>query len=340
MISVFKKRGMQNPIIYVHNHDFNGMGGHIGAQVFRMAQAEGHPYMVIDAGYRKNGTHNDNTVLVDALKLTDAQREALEEYNHNQKEIEDLLCRFNSRNSQMTPWDSDWAGGTEGSDIRIAKEFALDVRKINAAKEVANEVFPLERAVTPFSEYKLRLGIGIMIEAGIEPKTADAVRAHVNSGGKLKVGGDVLVGLKRWETLVPKTPYVDMLLKNMPDELEAALSQKGKLIGPKDLPENFTTAQVNTALGYQQKGLDFATSQAKGTDLSPLLCAPQILHAAPQSVAKGTRFEVVHQAENVMQRETIQFDGFGKAPNGDILVNFQHEGQTVPVQTADSNAVV
>ena len=65
---------------------------------------------------------------------------------------------------------------------------------------MASEVFPLERAVTPFSEYKLRLGIArllkgasmceltvmvlplhharhaqaIMIEPGIEPKTADA----------------------------------------------------------------------------------------------------------------------------------------------------------------------
>merc|ERR1719181_1988908 len=220
MISVFKKRQMQPPIIYIHNHDFNGLGGHIGAQVFKMAQAEGHPYMVIDAGYRKNGTHNDNTVLLDAL----------EEYNHIQQQIENILCRFNSRNSQMTPWDSDWAGGTEGSDIRIAKQYAIDVRKINLAKEVASEVFPLERAVTPFSEYKLRLGIGIMIETGIEPKTADAVRAWVNSGGKLKVGGDVLVGLKRWETLCPKTPEVDKLLENMADQLNEALGSKAALV--------------------------------------------------------------------------------------------------------------
>merc|ERR1740138_366753 len=170
--------------------------------------------MVIDAGYRKNGTHNDNTVLLAALKLTEEQQGALLEYNHIQQQIENLLCRFNSRDSQMTPFDSDWAGGTEGSDIRIAKEFALDVRKINAAKEVATEDFPLERAVTPFSEYKLRLGIAIMIEEGIKPKTAEAVRAWVNNGGKLKVGGDVLVGLKRWETLVPKTPEVDKLLQN------------------------------------------------------------------------------------------------------------------------------
>jgi len=179
-----------------------------------------------------------------------------------------------------------------------------------------------------------------MIEDGIEPKSADKVREWVSNGGKLKVGGDVLVGLHRWETLVAKTPYVDMLLKNMPEELEAALEQKGKLLGPGDLPAGFTQAQVNTALGYQQKGLDFATSQAKGTDISPLLCAPHILHAAPLSVKKGTRFEVVHQAENVMQREMIQFDGFGYAPNGDILANFQHEGQQIAVQIADPNAAV
>merc|ERR1719487_2403583 len=263
---------MQPPIIYIHNHDFNGMGAHIGAQVFKMAQAEGHPYMVIDAGYRKNGAHNDNTVLLDALKLTDEQREALEEYNHIQQQIENILCRFNSRNSQMTPWDSDWAGGTEGSDIRIAKEFGLDVRRINHAKEVATEVFPLERAVTPFSEYKLRLGIALMIEPGIEPKTAEEVRKWVSGGGKLKVGGDVLVGLKRWETLVPKPPEVDKLLANMPDELEAALAQKGKLIKASDLPAHFGASQVHTALGYQQKGLDFASLARKGGDLTPLLC--------------------------------------------------------------------
>ena len=45
----------------------------------------------------------------------------------------------------MTPWDSDWAGGTEGSDLRIAKEYGLDPRQIETAKVVASEVFPLER---------------------------------------------------------------------------------------------------------------------------------------------------------------------------------------------------
>merc|ERR1719387_2509725 len=210
MIDVFKGRGIEPPIVYLHNHDFNGMGGHIGAGVLRKAQSEGYNYLVVDAAYRKNGTHNDNTIVADALHLSKEQSEALIEYGHIQQQIEQVITRFDSRTSQMTPWDSDWAGGTEGSDIRICKEFNINPRHINHAKEVATEVFPLERAVTPFSEYKLRLGIGIMIEDGIQPKSADAVRAWVKGGGKLKVGGDVLVGLKRWETLVPKTPEVDM----------------------------------------------------------------------------------------------------------------------------------
>merc|ERR1712032_1226435 len=124
-------------------------------------------------------------------------------------------------------------------DLRIAKEYNVDARKINLVKEIASEVFPLERAVTPFSEYKLRLGIAIMIEPLIEPKTVERVRAWVNGGGKLKVGGDVLVGLKRWETLVQKTPEVDKLLENMPDELAAAMGASAKLIGTESLPAHF-----------------------------------------------------------------------------------------------------
>merc|ERR1712070_345140 len=260
----------------------------------RKAQAEGYNYLVVDAAYRKNGTHNDNTIVTDALSFTQEQKEALIEYGHIQQQIEQVLCRFDSRNSQMTPWDSDWAGGTEGSDIRIAKEYNIDPRKINHAKEVATEVFPLERAVTPFSEYKLRIGIAIMIEPSIEPKTADKVREWVNKGGKLKVGGDVLVGLKRWETLVPKPPEVDKLLANMSDELAAALAQTSKQVAPADLPQSFTTAQRHVSLGYQAKGLEFASkTQATGADLSPLLLAPHVLHRQRKALAQGTQFELL-----------------------------------------------
>jgi len=337
--AVFAAKKMDLPIIYIHNHDFNGLTGHIGADLFKMAQKEGFNNLVIDGAYRKNGTHNDNTVLTSTLSLTAEQKEAMIEYNHIQQQIEQLLTRFDSRISQMTPWDSDWAGGTEGSDIRICKEFSINPRLINHAKEVATEVFPLERAVTPFSEYKLRLGIGIMIEDGIQPKSADAVRAWVEKGGKLKVGGDVLVGLKRWETLVEKTPYVDMLLKNMSGELEGALGAKASVIGPKDLPASFTPAQIHNALGYQQKGLDFATVVSKGTDLSPLLVAPEVLHAKPLSVPAGTKFEVFSKP-GTFEKEQIEFEGFGKTASGDIQLSFKLQGASVKTSMPDPNAAV
>jgi len=340
MKSVFEKRGLSPPIVYIHNHDFNGLGGHVGAELLAKAHAEGFSNLVIDAGYRKNGTHNDNTVLTAALKLSQEQQESLIEYNHQQQQIEQVLCRFDSRVSQMTPWDSDWAGGTEGSDIRIAKEYGINPRHINHAKEVASEVFPLERAVTPFSEYKLRLGIAIMIEPGIEPKSVQAVKDWVNTGGKLKVGGDVLVGLKRWETLVPKTPEVDKLLANMSDELEAALGQQSKLIGVDELPAGLTVEQRHNALGYQAKGLEFATAQAKGTDLSALLLAPHVLHAKPRSVPAGTRFELLPDHTSSTKRIQVEFQGFGKAPNSDLTLKFLVEGNAVQVATPDPDAAV
>merc|ERR1719482_458057 len=267
--------------------------------------------------------------------MTPEQKDAMVEYNYNQQQIEQILTRFDSRNSQMTPWDSDWAGGTEGSDIRIAKEYDINPRSINQAKEIATEVFPLERAVTPFSEYKLRLGIGIMIEPLIEPKSVTAVKNWVNKGGKLKVGGDVLVGLKRWETLVPKTPEVDKLLDNMSAELEDALGQKGKLITPESLPAGLNAAQVHTALGYQGKGLELVNNQPKGKELTPLLEAPHILHRKPMTVPTGTTFDLVgsHPTQ-------LKFDGFGKAPNGDITMTFLNDGTPVVVTKPDPNASV
>jgi biotin carboxyl carrier protein len=340
IIDGFKEKGLEDPIIYIHNHDFNGMGGHIGAELLRTAQKNDYNFLVIDAAYRKNGTHNDNTVVTDALNLTSAQQDALIEYGHVQQQIEQVITRFDSRNSQMTPWDSDWAGGTEGSDIRIAKEYNINPRLINKAKMVASEVFPLERAVTPFSEYKLRLGIGIMIEDGIQPKTADAVRKWVEDGGKIKVGGDVLVGLKRWETLVPKTKHVDMLLANMSDELEAALAAKSKVISPEDLPKDFTPAQVHTALGYQQKGLDFAKTVKQGTDLSPLLIAPTVLHGKPRELKAGTQFEVFDKPGDLTSKEQVEFTGFGKAPNGDISMGFKVRGVEIKTNMMDPDAVV
>eukprot|EP00457_Paulinella_chromatophora_P000524 gb/GEZN01000524.1/.p1 GENE.gb/GEZN01000524.1/~~gb/GEZN01000524.1/.p1 ORF type:complete len:1311 (-),score=232.99 gb/GEZN01000524.1/:105-4037(-) len=328
--------GKREPIIYIHNHDFNGLGAHTGKKLLKMAHQDGYSFLVIDGAYRKNNTHNDVSVLLSELNFCPETKEALVEYSYVQQMIEQVLSRFDSRTSQMTAWNSDWAGGTEGSDLRIAKEYDLDSRQINTAKMVASAVFPLERAVTPFSEYKLRLGIALMIEQSIFPKTPEAVVKYIEAGGKLKVGGDVLVGLERWHTLVQKPPIVQKLLDNMAVELKAALGANAKLLTMADLGDTATPDQIYTVLGYQQKGFDFLKVQGTGKgDLTPLLLAPHVLHRKPRTLMPGTNLKIILDDEETK----VHFVGFGRAPNGDITVGFQSSGQDFMTHVPDPEAV-
>ena len=110
----------------------------------------------------------------------------------------------------------------------------------------------------------------------------------------LKVAGDVLVGLKRWETLVLRTPEVDMLLNFMPDELNAALQLRVSIGGTRGLPQSFSSAQVHLALGYQAKGLEFVKAQEKGGSLTPFLTAPHLLHGKPDILRIGPSSRAGH----------------------------------------------
>merc|ERR1712014_339517 len=131
-----------------------------------------------------------------------------------------------------------------------------------------------------------------------------------------------------------------MLLNNMAGELEAALGASSKLVTPEDLPAAFTAAQVHNALGYQQKGLDFAKSVKMGTDLSPLLVAPTVLHGKPRSLKAGTKFEVFDKPGDLTSKEQVEFTGFGKAPNGDITMGFKIRGVEIKTSMADPDAAV
>ena len=59
-----------------------GLGAHVGKGLSELGQAEGYRNLVIDSAYRKNGTHNDNTVLLSALNFTPEQNDSLDEYTH------------------------------------------------------------------------------------------------------------------------------------------------------------------------------------------------------------------------------------------------------------------
>merc|ERR1719240_1965992 len=183
-----------------------------------------------------------------------------------------------------------------------------------------------------------------MIESGIQPKSPDAVKKWIWKGGKLKVGGDVLVGFKRWHSLFPKPAEVAKLLANMQEELDTALASTSQLVTDADIgtgkwtPDwtkaEWTPAQVHTALGYQKTGFDFVGKQKEGKELTPLLRAPHVLHRRPGTVPAGTNFSRggEHRAELVCQV-------FGKAPHGDVTLGFLHEGTPIEVRAKDPHAV-
>ena len=304
----FEKRGLDLPIVFIHNHDFNGASSHELASLLKRGQENGFPYIAVDAAYRKSGTHADNTIVASALNLTPEQLDHLRQGNHEQQLLESITTRFDSKESQMTPWDSDWAGGTEGSDIRIAKEYGLSPDQIETAKAISNEVFKIERAVTPFSEYKLRLGIAIMIEDAISSKSPEAVITYIQNGGKLKVGGDVLLGLHHWQSLIPKPPIVDTLLSNMSDELSAAKTSSTSPLTP---AENASELERFLIAGFQQKGAEWLSGTIK--DLTPLIKAPHVLHSAPGELPVNTPFTIVLASG---KQETVIYKGRSLSDDG------------------------
>merc|ERR1712151_1157041 len=119
-----------------------------------------------------------------------------------------------------------------------------------------------------------------------------------------------------------------------------ALGASSKLVTPQDLPAAFTAAQIHNALGYQQKGFEFAKSVKLGKDLSPLLAAPTVLHGKPRSLKAGTKFEVFDKPGDLLSKEQIEFTGFGKAPNGDITMGFKIRGVEIKTTMADPDAAI
>merc|ERR1712093_661218 len=64
------------------------------------------------------------------------------------------------------------------------------------------------------------------------------------------------------------------------------------------------------------------------------------LHRKPRTAPPGTTFEVLMEPPYVNKKTQIEFTGFGKAPNGDLTLNFLHEGAGVQVTTPDPDAAV
>ena len=126
-----------------------------------------------------------------------------------------------------------------------------------------------------------------MIAPEINPKTMDYVVEFIQNGGKLNVGGDVLLGIDKWETLVDKPPIINQLLLNMKNELTSAKQMAAQPLQPKP-----TDALLNQFIiaGFQKKGMDWLDNKIK--DITPLILSPHVLHAKPGELPVNTPFKV------------------------------------------------
>ena len=69
------------------------------------------------------------------------------------------------------------------------------------------------------------------------------------------MGGDVLVGLHRWETLTQRPPVVDALLKNMKEEMDAALAANAKANADAEAAHKGNTKELSNAQVFTELGL-------------------------------------------------------------------------------------
>lgn len=173
VIAKFKARGLDAPIIHIHNHNNAGNAGNVMATALKTAQAQGYRRLVVDVA-PTDTTHNDIMVVADALEFERKEREQIAAYNKHMSNVLKLIRRFDVGHlkDQIIPPNSKWASGTASSDIKSAKELGIPVAAIYPAKRIGWEITGLGTIVTPFSEMAKRVGYALWNEAKFEGSIA------------------------------------------------------------------------------------------------------------------------------------------------------------------------
>lgn len=300
----YKQRHLPDPIIFIHNHNFDGKASHVGAELFVLAQKDRYDFLVIDTAPH-GMTHNSNLITLNPLRMTKDEKDALMMYNHYSHIVADLTVRFNNQKSvsRWMPPTTIWAGGTASSDLASALKMNIKPEDIEPAKRLAAEVFGLGTIVTPYSEWMKWVGFAIWQNKEITPKTAEAVERYVLDGGRLNIPNNVLEGLQRWETLLPRPQIVETLLKNhgmaATPPLNETAQTREEPFDPealrRELQQQYpnlliTNMEVATVVAFDKIGREFLSLKEKKQDLTPLMDSPEFIHTAEHKA--GTRFLV------------------------------------------------
>ena len=215
-LKLFEKCGLSQPIIHIHNHNFDGKASHIAAEAIKECQEMGYQWLIVDSVPHGFASHNSNKILSNVLRMDTEERFHLNAYNEGVHKTLKLLSRFNNQDitNEIQDPNSIWAGGTNSSDIADAIKLGVPIASIPEALALSKKLFGLGTPVTPYSEALKQVIFAVYINKEIQPKTAEAVQAYLEKGGKLMISDEILMWFSTWRTLLPRPYITELLLKN------------------------------------------------------------------------------------------------------------------------------
>jgi len=357
----FREAGFADPIIYIHNHEFDGAAASIGRDALRKCQQLDYNYLVVDSAPPLM-SHNDNVVIADALKMTTEEREELRLYNLTTSRLAKMSCRFDSRELMyqegMQKRSSEMAGGTGSSDLGHAKKAGIPPEKVPSCQAVAKAVIPLGTPVTPFSEFLKQIGFAIYLNNDIRPKPGDApdeevaraVKDYIEKGGTLDVSAEILKNLDPdqggWETLLPCPPIVRKLLSNYPKPKEEAKAVAAPTKTDFELRAELKAKhphirwgkrQVVDVLAFDKIGEDALVrrytpqrenERTRPRDMTLMMNSPDFVFAKKHA---GDKF--------VMHGQQVTLTGQRKGAPGKMVVSYEVMGQVVQCHGVDPHHV-
>ncbi len=343
---MFKERGLDEPIIYIHNHEFNGMAAHIGADAIRQCQQLGYAWLIVDSA-PPGTSHNSNLIISRALVMSSEQRDKLEHYNRGAQLAIDLTSRFNNQHitKGIQDPDSEMAGGTNSSDLVDALKMGIPAIHMNKAIVLSRELTGLGTPVTPYSEWIKQVGFAVWKNSAIQPKTVAAAKLYINNGGQLAIAMPILEGLRAWKTLLPRPEIIKQLLINhglSPDVAETEVIEKPPLdieaqrrnLQAKLPNTNVGDREVATIVAFDKIGLeslvhrDHSVLSDGPRDMTVMMDSPEFVYS--QTKREGDVFRLFGEKITISK---IKPD----AETGQINVEYNFQSHTIRTKGIDPN---
>lgn len=338
---MFKARGLDEPIIFIHNHEFNGMAAHTAAEAIKQCQQLGYAFLIVDSA-PPGTSHNSNLIISKSFVMSAEQRGYLKHYNQGAWLAMDLTTRFNNSNltKKVQNPASKMAGGTNSSDLVDAIKLGIHPHDMDTAIALGYDLTGLGTPVTPYSEWIKQLGFAIWNTKEISPKTLEAAKAYINQGGQLTIATPILEGLRDWKTLLPRPAIIETLLANHGISLEVASAPEAALDIAAErkalqmqLPNTHVTDRVlSTALAFDNIGLGYLQAQDSQTpepqpkDMTVMLNSPEFVYSEVKQAGDYVRLYGEKVTINHVQRNL---------ETGQVDINYSFQGHTLRMQGKD-----